>query len=141
MSFSPREEGAEGVKERETKVVATNPCVDGVSPQTKLLVKIRLRLCDGHEVPLLALVDPGAEINLVRKGFIPDSYFYRSKCPKQFVTANHAILDGGLYEVPCEVVLEGCDSDTCEPVTLKCPTSFYDADVRVDALLSYEWLR
>ena len=57
------------------------------------------------------------------------------------MTANHAVLDGGLYEVPCEVVLEGRDRDTCEGVIITCPTSFYDADVRVDALLSYEWLR
>ena len=131
-----------GVVERETRVVSNHPWVDG-SPgaQTKLLMQVTLRMRDGSELDIRALVDTGSEVNLVRRGLVPYHLFRASARPKRFVTASHAVLEGGTEEVPCDLIMAGVDVDTRQKAEVVCPIAFYDADIRADALLSYEWLR
>ena len=56
------------------------------------------------------------------------------------MTANHGVMAGGLTEVPCELVMEGMDIDTGERVPISKKMAFYDGDVGVDVLLSYDWM-
>ena len=57
-------------------------------PQTKIMVKAIIRLPDGEEVPVTALVDTGAEVSLVRKDLIPPEYFVQVARKKRFLTAD-----------------------------------------------------
>jgi len=109
--------------------------------QKRLVVQVVLRLGDGLQIPIMALVDTGAEVNLLRKGLVDERDFVESDRPRRFVTANQELMDGGLVEVPCTLFMEGVDMDTGRQVWAECPITFYDANVGVDALLSYEWLR
>ena len=104
------------------------------------MVPVKLKLFDEEEKEVMALLDTGAEVNLVRRGIIPEKYFRRSQHPKRFVTANHGVMAGGLTEVPCELLMEGMDIDTGEKVSISKKMAFYDGDVGVDVLLSYEWM-
>ena len=132
----------DGACKRETLVVSNRPPVSGVpTPQRRLVVQGTMRLTDGTEVPVQALIDTGAEVNLVRKGLVFANYFQPSLRPKRFVTADQAVMEGGAREVPCEFLLHGADMDTGLTTQVVCHTRFYDANIGVDAILSYEWLR
>jgi hypothetical protein len=60
--------------ELETLVVSSH-LMEGtpVEPQTKLVVKATMRFSDGLELEVMALVDTGAEVCIVRKDLVPPS--------------------------------------------------------------------
>ena len=126
---------------RETRVVHGGLTI--VSPPTdqrKLIVDLHLRLKDGSTKILRALIDTGAEISLIRKGLLSAHYYRPSAHPKRFVAANQAVLEGGWVEIECKAVLKGHDIDTGLEGEVECPTIFYDANISVDAILSYDWM-
>ena len=47
---------------------------------------------------------------------------------------------GGEKEVHCVITLVRMEVDTGEERILEVPTEFYEAEIGVDAILSYEWL-
>ena len=130
------------MNEKETLVVANHGKWDcKTNPQAKLVVRAILGLEDGTKRNILALVDTGAEVNLLRKGLVPQQYFRKSHQPKRFVTASREVLEGGKEEVPCNILFDGVDVDTRIHTEVKGPIVFYDANIGVDALLSYGWLQ
>ena len=131
---------AGGCVERETLVVSGH-LNQPLCHQAKLLVEVVLRFGDGVEQGILALVDTGAEINLLRRGLVSDKYFEKSLKPKRFVTANKEVMDGGLVDMGCVVLIPGVYVDTGVHGVVELPAVFYDAHIGVDALLSYEWLQ
>ena len=122
-------------------MVSYHPDVDGeVGPQSKLTIALTMKLANGEEVRALALVDTGAEVNLVRRGLVDEGLFRRSENPRRLVVANQSDMVGGLMEVECELQMKGSDVDTGESLVVACPIVCYDAVLRVDMILSYEWL-
>jgi hypothetical protein len=109
--------------------------------QRRLLVGGVIRLPTGTEVSVQALVDTGAEINLVRKGLVPKEFWIRSERVKRFVTADQAVMEGGSIELHCEFALQGMSVESGRATQVVCPTRFYDANIGVDVILSYEWMR
>ena len=109
--------------------------------EKQLLVQVTLVMDDGEVFEVEALIDTGAQVNLIRRGIIPEKYFGKSMRPRRFVTASKKGMDGGLTDVSCSIFLSGNDMDTCEPLTLECPIVFYDTNLGCEALISYEWLR
>ena len=133
-------EGSEG--NRETFVLPDYMC-NGVQivPQSRLVVRATLRLQEGATMVVSALVDTGAELNLFRKGLIGERFLRRAEKPKTFVAANKEVMVGGSMEAPCDVVLFGRDMETGLEEEQAYPTVFYDADIGMDVILSYDWLR
>jgi len=86
------------------------------------------------------LFGTGAEINLIRKGIVGSPYLAAVKRPLRIAAANQATMHGGEHEVHSTITLTGMGVDTGEERTLLVTTSFYVADIGVDAILSYEWL-
>ena len=116
--------------------------VQGVkSHQKALILSMLVILPDGMKIPLKALVDTGCESNLVRKGLIPQKYFAKATKGVRFVAANGSILGGGDHQVSLELIscVKNVDDETRR--FLKFPTTFYEADISVDALLSFSWLQ
>ena len=109
-------------------------------PQKKLLVDVTLRLGDGILVEIKALVDTGAETSLLKIGLLPSKYARVSKTPKRFVAVNQAALEGGKVEFDCGVILRGTNTHTGLVADVECPTTFFDGNIGVDAILSYGWL-
>ena len=87
-----------------------------------------------------ALIDTGSEVNLIRTGITSPEYRVPVKRPLRIAMASHAIMPGGDMEVSCILTLTGRDHDTKERRDVEMPTSFYEADIGVEAILSYEWL-
>ena len=128
--------------QRETLVMTNYPiCVGETKPQLRLVIRAQLCLDDGSQVNVSALVDTGAEVSLIRQGLVPRQFLRRSLKPKRFIVANQMTMDGGMMEMPCNLVLEGTDVDTSGERKVVCPSVLYDADTNVDVILSYEWLR
>ena len=130
---------AEGVPALETLMVSQRTFLgNGPKGQDKLLVAVSLHLQEGSLVCANALIDTGAEINLLRRGLVVSYWFFSSDKPKRFITANQAYMEGGGVDLQCMVEMEGTDVDTSIKKCVICPTRFYDADIGVDAILSYE---
>ena len=128
--------------ERETLLVSSH-LLESVpfDIQTKLVVHAILCLADGSRVEVSALVDTGAEVNLVRQKSLAPRYFRESDKPKRFLTADQGVMQGGRDEVVCDFVLWGTNMFTGRTTKVVCPGNFYDANINVDIILSYAWLR
>ena len=86
------------------------------------------------------LVDTGAEVNLVKKGLIPEFLFYPAKKPLKFETANGQSLAVGSQctKVKLRLLLE--KNEGIGPEGVEYDAEMYEANIRVDAILSYPWL-
>ena len=49
-------------------------------------------------------------------------------------------MDGGETEVRCDLILRGIEVDTGMSTGVVCPSTFFEVDVNVDVILSYESL-
>ena len=83
-----------------------------IVPQTRLVVRITLRLKEGATMVVSALVGTGAELNLFRRGIIGERFLREAEKPKRFVAANKEVMEGGSLEAPCDVILFGKDMET-----------------------------
>jgi hypothetical protein len=99
-----------------------------------------LVLRDGSEINILALVDTGSEVNIVRGGLIDPRH--TSACgPEIHICAvNKQSLGRDHRRLSCDIVFLGFDQDTGARVELSCPIRAFDAPIDVGMILSYEWL-
>ena len=82
------------IPERFTRNIPLNQVHDA-GESLQLLLKIPARLDNGDEVVLSALIDTGAEANLVQTRVLPSSMFFPAQTPLNLVTANGCPLMGG----------------------------------------------
>ena len=108
--------------------------------RTSLMIPMLFITPDGVKIPIKALVDPGCETNLVRKGLIPQENFHPAERGVRLVTANGSILGGGNRQANLKLYVQGYQvgSDWCKTLTL--PTVCYEAEISVDIILSFTWL-
>ena len=64
---------------------------EGQTP-ARLLLKVQLQIPLGPVLDLTALVDTGAEVNIIRRGLVPDIHFTPSFQPVRFLAANQTFL-------------------------------------------------
>ena len=95
---------------------------------------------DGFELEVIALVDTGSEVNLIRRNLIPDKYLLPPREKVLLKAANQTGLGAGHREVRGNLVVEGFDIDSKSNTSVTLTIDAYDADIDVDVLLSYEWL-
>jgi hypothetical protein len=88
----------------------------------------------------LALLDTGAEVNLVRKGLVPSDAFQNSDSPLRILTASGDELDGGDKEVGLEIRFHGLDVDTKTKHMLLTPAKLFEANIEEDVIISYQWM-
>ena len=106
----------------------------------QLLLHIRAKTQQGRPLTLRALVDNGAEANLIRKGLLPPHIMQISKNPLALVTADGTRMDGGSREVTLKLTFKLDQPDQTGNVEWSTTGTFHDADIQVDAILSYPWL-
>jgi len=94
----------------------------------------------GRHIEAKALVDTGAEVNIVKTGLLSQSNFRESKRPLRLVTASNHRLDGGKDEATVNLQLVGTDMESKDKVNVTAPTVLYEADIGEDIILSYQWL-
>ena len=108
--------------------------------QFQLLLSLPVEFSDGTVKKLKVLVDTGAEANLIKKGIMPMTMLYKSANPLTLVAANGGKIDGG--ERCCKLNFyfrQEVDGENL-PYPLSKNAEFYEANIGLDAILSYPWL-
>ena len=85
-------------------------------------------------------MDTGAEANLIRSGIFPNSSFYPAETSLNLVVANGLTLAGGKTCIDTELFFfpNRTGDESSELVCI--PANFYEADIQVDAILSFPWM-
>ena len=86
---------------------------------------------------LTALIDTGAQVNLVRRGLFSHALFGPSSNPRTLITASGERMEGGQLEVQLTMHLRvrGTGQEWSAQAT------FYEADIQMDAIIGYPWLK
>lgn len=106
----------------------------------QVLVHVRAKGSDGPWTILAALVDTGAEVNLIRKGAVSAHLFRPAERPLTLLTADGSRMDGGQREVTLRLCL-GTTRPNKEGKEEWCTrATFHEADIQVDLILSCPWL-
>ena len=95
---------------------------------------------DGTRKSISILVDTGAEANLVRKGLLSDSLMRNAREPLSFVTASGQPLEGGKRTAKLTLFFEQVVSGQTLPQNRSFQAEFYEAEIGVDAILSFPWM-
>ena len=112
----------------------------GRKKERRLLLDCEMEL-QGSTYTVRALVDTGAEVNVIRGGIIPEEDLVTLERPWRLTAANQQSIVGGDKEARVVLCLAGVEVDTKKECGLKIPTTFLVADLgKVDAILSYQWL-
>lgn len=92
----------------------------------------------GRERYIKALVDTGAEANLIRAGLFDSGEMRPSSSPLSLRTADGSVMRGGSQEVTLHLTFQGGMEGAKEWSVM---AAFHDADLQVDAILGLPWLR
>ena len=112
----------------------------GIPKCSKLKVKATLHFARGPPVEVEALIDTGAEVNVIHPRLVQPALFRASQRPLRLGMANSISLQGGKREVDFVLHLQGMEIDSKRPMRIGVPASAYDAEMVCDLILSYTWL-
>jgi len=124
---------------RPRKSYILNTCTTR-SDKVQLVMEIPAVLPNGETKNLRILIDTGAQANLVRTGLIPRHLFYGAPRVLKLITASGQRMEGGerVVDVNLEFSMEKNGHQQEEKVQF--PTTFYEAAIKMDAILSYPWM-
>ena len=115
--------------------------VSGKIPKSeRLKVTAQIQFANGQAREIEALIDTGAEINIIHPRHVPEGMFEDSKKPLRLGMCNAVRLQGGKREATFIMRLKGTDIESKQKVELRIPTTAYDGEMVCDMLLSYTWL-
>ena len=108
--------------------------------ERQLVVKTQAILPNGIEQGLNILIDTGAEACLVRRGLLPAHLTHPAPKPLRFETANGQALEGGdrCIKVGLRFLCQSNELQSAEEMIFE--VEFYEANIKVDAILSFPWL-
>ena len=107
---------------------------------SRLKVGMTMIFPDGSSREITALVDTGAEVNLVRSDLVDPSFFKPSKRPVRLGASNSTRLCGGSNDVELILGMGGVESDNKRALDFRVPFVAYDAAISHDVIISYRWL-
>ena len=107
----------------------------------QLLLQVQARAADGDLYPLRVLVDTGAQANLVRRGVLPERLFAPAERPLSLSTACGQAMEGGQREVQLHIGLKKENMNDEEGGIWWGEGLFHDADITVDAIVGWPWLK
>ena len=110
--------------------------------ESHLRIEVTLHMEDEEEGgwQAKALLDTGAEVNLIRKGLLPQHAFREATNPLDLVAANNDPVVGGDREVDLTIHVQGVVEGTRAKKMLQMPTTLYEAVIDEDMILSYRWM-
>ena len=103
-------------------------------------MSLPIRLKNGVEKVISALVDTGAQANLIREGIVPTHLTTLTQRPLELVAANGQIISGGDRETETKNFFSKTDPDGKGHEKRNCRAIFHVKSIGVDAFLSYPWL-
>ena len=106
----------------------------------QLMLRVDTTMNNGEVKTLDILIDTGAEANLVRTGLVPRHLTTIARTRLNLVTANGQTLGGGERTTDLRVRLRQEVDGVSLDELLEYDIEFFEADIQVDAILSYPWL-
>ena len=97
-------------------------------------------LPNGQERELKILIDTGAQANLIRTGLVSNLLMTPAPEPISLRTANGQKMEGGSRNVNLTLGFRRVVHGAYDPELASFPATFFDADIYIDAILSYPWL-
>lgn len=125
------------VPEKKTVVIDKVQCEEKLQLKMPIYAKLALR---GGQV-LQILMDTGAEANLIKKGKLDAVHFRPAKKLLQFTMANGQPLAGGDKTVDLMLAFQQEMDGKILPDYKRVSATFYEADITVDAILSFPWMQ
>lgn len=107
----------------------------------QLLMDMDVAYPRGDLVAMKILVDTGAQVNLVRSNLVPPEFLKMAKDPVRLLAANNSVLFGGDKTVEIELHFQEEREGILSSNPLCFRAEFYVAEIDVDMILSYPWLR
>ena len=107
----------------------------------QLMLHMEAELEDGTLKEIQVLVDTGAQANLVRTSLIPTKFLRRARDPLQLLSANGEVIPGGDRETTLRIYFEKVPKEIQDQKPRHVTGVFHVANIAVDAILSYPWLR
>ncbi len=89
---------------------------------------------------VMALIETGAEVCLVKKGIFPQECIQRSAKPVALTVANSQLVVGGFNEALLTLEFVAKDRTTTNELKVSTPSLLFEADIGQDMILSYAWL-
>ena len=86
------------------------------------MIPATLQIGGEPEVDVKSFIDTGSEVDLVRTGVVPASYFKPAKRPLHLWAANSGPLPGGKSEVLVNLRIAGFDCEHKGKVAITTPT-------------------
>ena len=109
-------------------------------PLMQLTVPLTLSLRNGAVVKVKALIDTGAQANLINEDLIPKGCLTWARDQLHLVAANGLKIPGGNYEVHTKTQLQKLTQQGAFMGLQDFEASFHGAQLSLDAILSYPWL-
>ena len=106
----------------------------------QLILRLPLTLANGETREIKALIDTGAEANLIRMGLLPSHLFFQSQNPLSLIAANGQRLGGGERIIPTVLGFVAQQNGEIQPELMVFPADFHEAEIQVDAIISYPWM-
>ena len=99
---------------------------------------VKVLLPSGRVQILHALIDTGAQVNLLRKGIIPPGEFTRAKERLFLISANEQPIESCEFMVYLDLVFNREAEHGFEEVRVS--ADFFEADIRDEAILGCPWM-
>ena len=109
-------------------------------PELQLAMLLKVRTTQGVVKTLKALIDTGAEANLIRQGVLDFSHFENAQEPIQLVTANGQRLMGGVRTISLEIEFNPNENGKFLDEKMNFEATCYEADISIDLILSFPWM-
>ena len=116
----------------------------------QLMVEVQISVNGSTPKSIKALIDTGAQTNLLKANVFPDEFWTNAKKPLALTTVNGETLPGGKREIKAQMTFlvdpesKKYRSDNFisqnENSTWTTDVWFYDGDISCDAILGYSWL-
>ena len=87
-----------------------------------------------------ALIDTGAEANLVKRGLFERRLFGEAEKPVQLIAANGQRLGGGTKTIKLDMGFNPSEGGSITQDKLWYEAECYEADINIDVILSYPWM-
>ena len=100
-------------------------------------MKLEAEMVNGERQAIRVLIDTGAQANLIRRGLLEEHLMYAARTPLTLTTANGQRLEGGGRVTNLGLKFRQVEDGYTLPEGLHFDVIFYEADIFVDALLSY----
>ena len=108
--------------------------------ELQLVLLAAVKLPNGSRQMAKFLVDTGAQVNLIRKGLIPEEFLEVAERPLRLRTVSGQQFEGGERQVLLDLGFQTTIEAEYTRQEDWFDANFFEADIKIDGILSFPWL-